>query len=91
MTDTQHDLISKMVSGKYYLAPRNRHSGRIGYMLYQGNANPAQWYSEADYKAVHNVTKKDKVGRITLNLNKVRQQHGKALVKILYKKQKAKL
>lgn len=91
MTDLQHDLIKKLFKPGFYLMTRLRHSGRRGYMLYQGNANPVDWYSEANYKIVKEVVKKDKIGRITLNLNLVRQQHGSSLLKILYKKQKQKL
>ena len=85
MTDEQHDLIKRMSTGKYYLAPRIRPSGRWGYMLYSGNANPEKWYSSKTAKIVLGVLKKDKSGRLTLNLNLVRQQHGKTLLKKFYK------
>jgi hypothetical protein len=86
MTDLQHDLIKKLSLHQYYLAPRLAYSGRKGYMLYSGNANPVKWYPERTVrKSVLEVLKKDKSGRLTLNLNLVRQQHGKTLLKKFYK------
>lgn len=89
MTDLQHDLVKSLFRPGTYLMTRTAHSGRMGYMLYEGNANPVRWYSSRAFAIVRQVVKKDKAGKITLNLSKVRQQHGKSLVKILYKKHKA--
>lgn len=86
MTYLQHDLIKIMISGKYYLASRRAYSGRPGFMLYTGNAIPKKWFSEKTVKkSVWNSLKKDSHGRLTLNLNRVKQLHGKSLLKKLYK------
>ena len=89
MTDLQHDLIKSLSKRNCYLRVRMSHGGRWGYMLCEGNANPVRWYSEKTTKIIYELLKKDKDGKMTLNLNKVRQQHGKSLVKILYNKYKA--
>lgn len=91
MTDLQHSLIKQLFKPGAYIMPRMKHSGRIGYMVYTGNANPVQWYSYKNYMVVQDVLKKDKEGRYTLNLHKIRQLHGSSLLKTLYKKQKQKL
>lgn len=86
MTTAQLNIIKGLLHKGRYLLPRMKHSGRQGYMLYEGNANPLYWYSCQTFNIIRDVIKKDKDGRITLNLNDVRQLHGKSTIKILYKK-----
>lgn len=86
MTDLQHDLIKRLTKEGYYLATRTAFSGKKGYMLYFGNANPEKWYPERTVrKSVYEYLKKDKFGRLTLNLNLVRQLNGNTLLKKFYK------
>lgn len=86
MTELQHYLIECMITGDYYLMNRKSHSGRDGYMLYSGNMNPHHWFSQTTVKCIKGILKKDVKHRLTLNLSKVRQLHGKTLLKKLYKK-----
>lgn len=90
MTDWTYHLMKKLLTEDCYLAIRESRTGRSGYMLYSGNQNPEQWFSDATLKSIRNSLKKDKQGRFTLNLSLVRQQHGKSLLKQLYKKYKNK-
>lgn len=88
MTDLQHQLTKQMYRHGVYLRCKPALSGRTGYMFYSGNQNPERWFSAKTAWPIVNICKTDKDGRLTLNLNKVRQQHGKTLVKNLYKNQK---
>lgn len=86
MTSQQSTLIRYMISGEYYLTARINHHGRKGFMLYKGTQDPVQWFSEKQIKIIKDLLKADKLRRHTLNLSLVRRQHGKSLIKQLYKK-----
>ena len=89
MTELQYDMILQMFrGGGRYLLPKINHTGRSGYMLYEGNQNPVRWYSEKTVHKIDLLLKKDRKKRLTMNLALVRKQHGKSPVKQLYKKSK---
>ena len=84
MTKLQNDLIRRMMTGNYYMMPKVTHRGRTGCMLYKGHQDPVKWYSDKTARIIRQLLKRDKRGRLTVNLSLVRRQHGKSLIKQLY-------
>ncbi len=88
MTELQQDLALRLLKGDRYLLPKPNFKGQHGFMLYVGNANPEKWFPYKAFKGVKELLKKDKKGKLTLNLNLVRQIHGNTLINKQYKKSK---
>lgn len=93
MTPSQKIVIKKLLTG-HFLRLVKRGSGSW-YVLYDEKVNPI---SKVRAKTIDKLDrfldpdqklwKKDKNGDMTLNLNTVRQLHGKSTMKQLYKKRK---
>jgi hypothetical protein len=82
------DLIQALLNGAYISKRQNRRKG-FSYALYKSKGDIVEAISDIQFSTFKNVTKVNK-GRITLNLNLVRQMHGKSLSKILYKQSRKK-
>lgn len=85
MNATLKDLVTTLLRGGTYLRVRPSRNGKPAYMLYSGNQVPVRGYSERNYKQIHDLTKKDRIGRITLDLRLVRQMDGRSFVKKRYR------
>ncbi|HXR84291.1 MAG TPA: hypothetical protein VN722_08285 [Hanamia sp.] len=88
MTGHQKYLLKLLLEEGYYLLKTKNLNGVEKYKLYHGNANPVQWINQRTAKCLKEYFKKDKKGIITLNLNLVRQAHGKSNIKTFYKNSK---
>lgn len=86
MTINQKYLMKVLLEGGHYLVQLRSHNKSQKYKLYEGNSSPVCWLNSSQVKFLKPFFKEDKKGRITLNLNLVRQAHGKSLLKIYYKK-----
>lgn len=82
MSDKQ--LFEHLLNGDY-LSQRPCRNKRYGYCLYTGNASIVSLVTIKQYERIEPLLKESKK-RFTLNLSIVRQQHGKSIVKKLYKK-----
>lgn len=71
----------------HYICKRSCRDKRYSYALYSGTMELKECISTKQFKRLSGVLKESK-NRFTLNLTKVRGQHGKSLFKQLYKKQK---
>lgn len=91
MTPQQKILAFQLITGDYYLVQRMRRSGAMGYVLYQGNQTPVKQYSAATVNKFRSVLKTDSKNKLTINLNLVRQLHGKSHIKSTYKKLRIKI
>jgi hypothetical protein len=83
---TKH-LIQALLGGAYIMQRQNRRKG-FSYALYKGGS-VLEAVSDIQFATFKKVTKVNK-GKFTLNLNLVRQLHGKSLPKILYKQSRQK-
>lgn len=91
MTDTAKYVIGRLLD-KAYLMPWRRHTGTRCYRLFDDNGlvicnvsialvRSLDRYLDPDKK----LWKRDRYGRMTLNLSTVRQLHGKNTIKKMYK------
>lgn len=80
---TDKNLIQALLKGAY-LCPRHSMHKSYGYGLYTGNKILVEVISNAQFRRFKDVFKKHS-NSYTFNLNLVRQMHGKALPKIMYK------
>lgn len=78
-------LLLLLTNDDHYLMKSSDFKRRDIYKLYKGNQELVRVYKAADYKKLHDVTKKDRKGRLTLNINLIRQLHGKNHIKKTYK------
>lgn len=90
MTANQKSLLRLLLESDHYLVMTMNHNGTRKYKLFQGNANPVRWVHPRTANFLDNYFKKNKKGIITLNLNLVRQAHGKSNIKTYYKQSKNK-
>ncbi|HXS55772.1 MAG TPA: hypothetical protein VN726_06585, partial [Hanamia sp.] len=86
MTTNQKYLLHLLLENDHYLIKSTNHNGTDQFKLYKGNSVPVQWIRPRTAKFLNDYFKKDKKGVITLNLNLVRQAHGKSNIKTFYKK-----
>ena len=86
MNKEQKDLIWLLLQQKHYMIKTINSRGREVYKILEGRQVPVQYFTEANVKKIKSVLKSDSKKRMTLNLNAVRQLHGKNYLKILYKK-----
>lgn len=82
------ELLQHLLHGAFIMQRQNRRKG-FGFAVYSDKGVVLAAVSDIQLSTFKHVTK-EKKGKITLNLNLVRQMHGKALPKILYKKLKQK-
>jgi len=92
MTDTRFNIIAKLLKG-YYLIAWKSHNGTKCYRFYEPNGNPVANIQDKTIRTMDRmidpeikIWKKDKLGKITLNLSNVRKLHGKNTIKKLYLK-----
>ncbi|RYG33366.1 MAG: hypothetical protein EOO01_33290 [Chitinophagaceae bacterium] len=85
MSAAKKELINKLLSGEYYLMEADDRRTQRGFILYHGKQKPERWYKRTSLKHLIVLFKEDKKKRLTLNLSLVRQEHGKSIVKRLYK------
>lgn len=83
---TSKVLIVMLLTESRYLRHRINHNNEAGFMLYEGNATPLRFFHEKNVKEIKDLLKKDKKGKLTLNLNSIRQLDGRSAIKKLYKK-----
>lgn len=90
MTDVRKYLVRQLMNGGYVLAWK-RPSGIKSYRLYDQKGNPIRNLRAATVDKLNNhiklnhLFKKDKIGRMTFNLNTVRSMHGKSVINNFYK------
>lgn len=77
-----NDLLDKK---DFYILPVTNGHGRAMFKMYSGNMNPEYYIRSKTYKKIRDLVKKDKRGRITLNLSLVRKLHGNNWIKKAYK------
>lgn len=78
-------IFSHLLEGRYMA---RRQGNRHPYAIYEGKAKPIYNVSKSNWKVLSPLVKKDKQGRITLNLSTVRSLHGNEWLKQEYKKHK---
>jgi len=86
MTDQQKDLIWLLLQEDHYLVKTINARGREVYKFLSGRQIPVQYFTEINVKKIKDFLKSDSKKRMTLNLNAVRQLHGKNYIKMLYTK-----
>jgi len=91
MTNSQKILIAKLLTGHFLR--KTKHKGKTCYVLYDAKINPLEKIHERTVDQIDKfidpeirIWKKDRHGNITLNLNSVRQLHGRSILKQFYKK-----
>ena len=62
--------------------------GKEVYKILEGRQKPVQYFSEISVKKIKDFLKSDSKKRMTLNLNAIRQLHGKNYIKMLYIKKR---
>ncbi len=87
MTAAQKEFIKQMMIDGHYALPRQAR-GVQKLAIYKGNQVLVRQFITGTVKEFQDLFKKDSVGRITLNLTKVRQLHGGSWIKKLYKTRK---
>lgn len=87
MTAAQKKIVTLLLSGHFLVKSRKC------YTLYDEKVNPVQRIRHRSIQRLDQfidpkmkLWKKDKAGRMTLNLNTIRQLHGKTTLKQLYKR-----
>lgn len=90
MTLAQKHLINRLLRSCFMRKSINANGAPI-YRLYDEKVNPLRSYRPASVDAIgrhalYEIFKKDKLGRVTLNLSSVRRLHGKSYLKQAYKK-----
>ena len=87
MTDTQKKLVKDLFKEGYFLMKSRNFRGTEIYKLYHGAMVPVRsiGLKAVEKRPLRDITKRDRLKRITLNLNKVRQLHGGSWIKKLYK------
>ena len=85
MTPALRKLLIDLLGGQHYLKIWSSTNNSRSFKLYAGNMNPCRYVGYRTMKRIKDILKKDKHGRYTLNLSRVRQLHGNNMVKKLYK------
>lgn len=85
MNRLQKELCFKLLTGGYYLMKSSNHKGKEVYKLYTGNQEIVRHFKYSDVKPFLEHIKSNDIGRITFNLSKFRQLHGKNYIKKTYK------
>jgi len=88
MTKNQKDLIWLLLQEDHYMIKTINAKGKEVYKVLEGRQTPVQYFSEVSVKKVKDFLKSDSKKRMTLNLNAVRQLHGKNYIKMLYTKKR---
>ena len=88
MTKKQKDLIWLLLQENHYLVKTINARGKEVYKILEGRQIPVQYFTEANVKKIKDFLKSDSKKRMTLNLNAVRQLHGKNYLKMLYTKKR---
>jgi hypothetical protein len=95
MTANRKYIIDRLLEG-WYLVPWKRPSGAKCFRLYNNGGAPIHNFRQRTFAKLDSyvdpkikIWKKDKLGRITLNLSSVRQLHGRSYIKQAYLKSKA--
>lgn len=91
MTKYQKEIIKKMLNGHYLRKMASFSTGNDYYRLYDEKCNPTAKVSERSIRKVDrflegDIFKKDKIGRIVLNLSVIRKIDGRNAIKKMYKK-----
>jgi len=86
MTKKQKDLIWLLLQENHYMIKTINARGREVYKVLSGRQIPVQYFTEINVKKIKDFLKSDSKKRMTLNLNAVRQLHGKNYIKMLYTK-----
>lgn len=86
MTDNQKVIIETLLNRDHYLLETNNYNGVSMYKLYKGNQIPVRYVHAKTVSSLRRLFKRSKTGRLTLNLNLVRQEHGNSFIKQHYKK-----
>jgi hypothetical protein len=84
MTSTQKNFVKLMMTPGHYALPRQAR-GVQKLAIYKGNQVLVRQFIIGTVKEFRELFKKDRAGRMTINLTKVRQLHGKSWVKKQYK------
>jgi hypothetical protein len=84
MTKDQKYIVQQLFEGKYLVLLPD------GYTMYEGNMSPVQRRVRLN-KNVRGLLKADKKKRLTINLNQVRQLHGRSWIKKYYSDLKRKV
>jgi hypothetical protein len=85
MTHSAKELAMSLLQGDYLRSRSDLKGKSRMYTLYRGNQNPIRIFTRADYKAIEQFCKIDKIGRIVISIKSIRKAHGKSYVKKLYK------
>lgn len=85
MTPSVKSLLSNLIDGHHYLKDWSTVQKSRSYKLYKGNMIPCRYVGNQTVRQIRDLLKKDKYGRYTLNLNRVRQLHGNSIIKRMYK------
>jgi hypothetical protein len=91
MTKKQKDLIWLLLQEDHYMVKTINARGKEVYKILQGRQIPVQYFTESNVKKIKDFLKSDSKKRMTLNLNAVRQLHGKNYIKMLYTKKRQQL
>lgn len=90
MKEKIRNIVKKLMQGEYYMRKTIGLKGEELFTVYTGSQVVVMRLKEHHLKKVMQVFKKDKKsGKITINLNLVRQQHGNTVVKKIYKKKES--
>jgi hypothetical protein len=88
MTKKQKDLIWLLLQENHYMIKTINARGKEVYKIFEGRQIPVQYFTEINVKKIKDFLKTDGKKRMTLNLNAVRQLHGKNYIKMLYTKKR---
>ena len=86
MTKKQKDLIWLLLQKNHYMVKTINARGKAVYKIFEGRQTPVRYFTETNVKKIKDFLKSDSKKRMTLNLNAVRQLHGKNYIKMLYTK-----
>jgi RNA:NAD 2'-phosphotransferase (TPT1/KptA family) len=86
MTKQQKDLVWLLLQEDHYMVKTINAKGREMYKVLEGRQKPVRHFSTVTVNGLKDLFKTDDKKRFTLNLNLVRQLHGKSYIKILYTK-----
>lgn len=94
MTETRKHIIDTILAGGYVMAWKSTRGTKC-YRLYDATANPLVNVRQATVKKLDRfidpkikIWRKDKLGRMTLNLSMIRKLHGRSYIKKAYKQSK---
>jgi hypothetical protein len=88
MTKQQKDLIWLLLQENHYMVKAINARGKEMYKVLKDRQIPIRYFTEINVKKIKDFLKSDSKKRMTLNLNAVRQLHGKNYIKMLYTKKR---